>query len=83
MVRLRLTRHGAKRRPFYRLVAADQRAPRDGRFIELLGTYDPNRKPAAVNLKLDRVDYWLAQGAVATATVNNIVRGYRKAATTP
>jgi len=77
MVRLRLTRRGAKKRPFYRVVAADQRAPRDGRFIEQLGYYDPMQDPKKIELKLDRVDYWVAQGAQATETVNGLITKYR------
>lgn len=73
MVRLRLTRMGAKKRPFYRVVAADQRAPRDGRFIEQLGYYDPMKTPKEINLKLDRVDYWLGQGAQPTDTVSGLI----------
>ena len=60
MVRLRLTRGGRHKRPFYRIVAADSRMPRDGRYIEVLGTYDPLKTPAAVTIKQDRVMAWLA-----------------------
>ena len=77
MVRLRLTRRGAKKRPFYRVVAADQRAPRDGRFIEQLGFYDPMQEPKKIELQLDRVDSWLAQGAQATDTVTGLIAKYR------
>jgi small subunit ribosomal protein S16 len=79
MVRLRLTRRGAKKRPFYRVVAADQRAPRDGRFIEQLGFYDPMQDPKKIELKLDRVDFWLGQGAQATETVTALIAKYRTA----
>jgi len=74
MVRLRLQRHGAKKRPFYRVVAADKRAPRDGRFIELLGTYDPLVEPPAVRLNKARVDYWLGGGAQPSETVNALIQ---------
>lgn len=77
-VRLRLQRRGAKKHPFYRIVAADQRAPRDGRFLEIVGTYDPNQNPAALRLAQDRVDYWLAQGAQPTDTVNSLLRRARR-----
>ena len=77
MIRLRLQRHGSKKRPVYRIVAADQRAPRDGRFRELLGTYDPRRTPIMVNLKMDRVDYWLGVGAQPTQTVTDLIRKVR------
>lgn len=72
-VRIRLQRHGAKKRPFYRVVAADQRAPRDGRFIELLGTYDPLQEPPAIRLKKTRVDYWLGVGAKPSETANWLI----------
>lgn len=72
-VRLRLSRRGAKKRPFYRVVAADKRAPRDGRFIELLGTFDPLQEPPVIRLKKDRVDYWLGVGAIPSETVATLV----------
>jgi len=70
-VRIRLQRHGAKKRPFYRVVVADQRAPRDGRFIELLGTYDPLAK--IVRLKADRCHHWVKVGAQPTKTANYLI----------
>lgn len=78
MVRLRLTRLGAKKKPFYRLVAADQRSPRDGRFIEQLGWYDPMRDPFQVKFDLERVDYWLGRGAQPTDTARRLIERYRK-----
>jgi small subunit ribosomal protein S16 len=77
-VKLRLTRRGAKKKPFYRIVAADSEAPRDGRFLDIVGTYDPNYDPAAVVLKNDKIDYWLDQGAIPTETVANIIKKARK-----
>jgi len=74
MVKIRLARHGTKKRPFYRIVVADQRKPRDGRFIEILGTYDPTGETPAVNVKEDRVKEWLAKGAQASETVRNLLR---------
>ena len=71
-VRLRMQRHGAKKRPFYRVVAADQRAPRDGRFIELLGTYDPLQK--IIRLNGERVSYWVGVGAQPSDTVANLIK---------
>jgi small subunit ribosomal protein S16 len=71
-VRIRLKRIGAKKRPFYRIVVADSRSPRDGRFIETLGTYNPLANPAEVQLKPDRVRLWLSQGALPSQTVKNI-----------
>ncbi len=77
MVRLRLSRMGRKKRPFYRIVAADSRAPRDGRFIEALGHYDPMKEPAEVRLDMDRVDYWLGVGASPSDTVGHLIRKVR------
>lgn len=73
-VRIRLARHGAKKRPFYRIVAADNDSPRDGRFLEKLGTYNPLRDPAQVELNMDRVRYWISQGAIPTDTVKMILK---------
>ena len=68
MVKLRLTRMGKKRAPFYRIVAADANAPRDGRFIEQVGTYNPNVEPAEVKVDEELAKNWLANGAVPTNT---------------
>lgn len=73
-VKLRLTRKGTKKKPFYRIVAADIQAPRDGKFLEALGTYDPMQDPAVVTLKQDRVQYWLEQGAQPSTTVKSILK---------
>ena len=73
-VKMRLARHGAKKRPFYRIVVADSESPRDGRYLENVGTYNPLREPAEVTLKTDRVQYWLQQGAIPTDTVRNILK---------
>lgn len=73
-VKIRLTRKGSKKRPFYRIVAADSQAPRDGSFLEVLGTYDPMADPAGIELKKDRVTYWLEQGALPTGTVKQILK---------
>ena len=64
---------GAKQKPFYRVVAADSRSPRDGRFIETVGTYNPIKEPAEVTFKEDRVMYWLSNGAIPTDTVRNLL----------
>ena len=77
-VRLRLQRHGANKRPFYRIVAADQRAPRDGKYIELLGTYDPLQDPGLIRVKSDRVDYWLGVGAQPSDTVAALIKRLKK-----
>jgi small subunit ribosomal protein S16 len=79
-VKLRLTRKGVKKKPFYRIVAADTESPRDGRFLEIVGTYDPNLDPAVVVLHDDKLNYWLEQGATPTPTVANIIKKARKAA---
>ena len=71
---------GSKDRPFYRVVVADSRSPRDGRFIEEIGTYDPMQKSANFDLKLDRVDYWVGCGALPSDTVNSLIKKARKAA---
>lgn len=73
MVKLRLTRMGRKKAPIYKIVAADSRSRRDGRFIEAVGQYDPNFKPAKVQLKEDRALYWLKSGAQPTVTVKNLL----------
>lgn len=73
-VKIRLTRKGSKKKPFYRIVAADSQAPRDGSFLEVLGTYDPMSDPAGIELKKDRVTYWLEQGALPTGTVKQILK---------
>jgi small subunit ribosomal protein S16 len=73
-VRIRLARHGAKKRPFYRIVVADQESRRDGRFIEIVGTYNPLKEPADVSLKNDRIEYWLSQGAKPSDTVKSLLK---------
>ena len=62
-VKIRLSRHGAKKRPYYRVVVADSRCPRDGKFIEEVGRYNPCVKPAMVDLNVERIDEWVANGA--------------------
>ena len=73
-VKIRLARHGAKKRPFYRIVVADNESPRDGRFLEMVGTYNPVQDPAEVFLKEDRVKYWIGQGAIPTHTVKSLLK---------
>lgn len=72
-VKIRLKRMGAKKSPFYRIVAADSRMPRDGRFLEQLGTYDPRQDPAVVTIKEEEVLAWLNKGAQPSDTVRNIL----------
>jgi len=73
-IRIRLTRRGAKKKPFYRIVVASSEAPRDGRFIEILGTYNPLVDPAIVTIKAERLQYWVQQGAKPTDTVRSLIR---------
>ncbi|MDH8701716.1 small subunit ribosomal protein S16 [Dysgonomonadaceae bacterium PH5-43] len=73
--KIRLQRHGRKGYAFYHIVIADSRAPRDGRFIERIGTYNPNTNPATVDLKFDRALYWIQVGAQPTDTTRNILSG--------
>ncbi len=68
-VKIRLARAGAKKAPFYRIVAADSRSPRDGRFIEILGRYNPRTEPSTIELDVERADAWLEKGAQMTETV--------------
>jgi small subunit ribosomal protein S16 len=72
VVKLRLRRMGAKKRPSYRIVAADSRAPRDGAFIEIVGFYDPITEPATIKVDVDRARYWLGVGAQPTDTVRSL-----------
>ncbi|MCY4441662.1 MAG: 30S ribosomal protein S16 [Deltaproteobacteria bacterium] len=73
-VKIRLSRHGAKKRPYYRIVVADARTPRDGRFLEQVGTYDPRTPEAALKLDQAKVDGWIKQGAQPTQTVRNLIK---------
>jgi len=71
---IRLTRRGKHKRPFYRIVVADSRMPRDGRFIEIIGTYDPLADPAAIQVKQERAAEWLKKGAQVSETVHRIFK---------
>lgn len=73
-VKIRLARMGAKGKPYYRIVAADADFPRDGRFLEILGNYDPKQNPAQVTVKEDKVRSWLSKGAKPTQTVANLLK---------
>lgn len=73
-VKIRLARGGAKKKPFYQIVVADERSPRDGRFIETLGQYDPRQEQSLLNLKEDRALDWLNKGAQPTDTVRRLLR---------
>lgn len=74
MVKIRLKRIGASKKPFYRIVVADVRSPRDGKFIEEIGTYDPLKNPIEVKLDMDKVEEWLKKGAQPTDTVRNLIK---------
>ena len=74
MVKIRLRRVGKKKAPFYRVVVADSRYPRDGRFIEEIGTYDPLTKPATIDIDMERAKYWIANGAQPTDTVRGLLK---------
>lgn len=74
MVKIRLRRVGAKKAPYYRIVVADSRSPRDGRFIEEIGTYDPMAEDNKVNVEMDRVEYWIKNGAQPTETVRGLLK---------
>lgn len=73
-VKIRLRRMGAKRAPFYRVVVADSRYPRDGRFIEKIGTYDPTKDPAIVNIDSEKAKKWISNGAQPTDTVKALLK---------
>jgi small subunit ribosomal protein S16 len=73
-VKIRLARMGAKKKPFYRLVAADSASPRDGKFLEILGFYDPMKEPAEITIHEDKVRGWLSRGAVLTDSARAILK---------
>ena len=73
-VKIRLARHGAKKRPFYRIVVANSENPRDGRFLEIVGTYNPLPDPVKVSIKQERIKYWMDQGAIPTDTVRSLLK---------
>lgn len=77
-VKIRLARHGAKKRPYYRIVVADSRAPRDGRFIEEVGRYNPCANPTMVQFDLEKVDQWIKNGAQPTDTVARLLKNARE-----
>ena len=79
-VRIRMRREGTTNRPYYRIVVADKHSPRDGKFIEQVGTYDPSKKVSSFQVKLDRVDYWVKNGALPTQTVASLIKKTRKSA---
>ena len=82
-VSIRLRREGAKNRPYYKVVVADSRSPRDGKFIEIIGTYDPKKPDHNSTLKLDRIEHWMSKGAQPSDTVRSLIKKNRKQAATP
>jgi small subunit ribosomal protein S16 len=79
-VSIRLRREGTKNRPYYKIVVADSRSPRDGKFIEIIGTYDPKLKTDNSSVKLDRAEHWLARGAQPSDTVRSLLKKTRQRA---
>jgi small subunit ribosomal protein S16 len=77
-VSIRLRREGAKNRPYYKVVVADSRSPRDGKFIEIIGTYDPKKPDHNSTLKLDRIEHWMSKGAQPSDTVRSLIKKNRK-----
>jgi len=77
-VKIRLQRFGTKKKPYYRIVAADSRFPRDGRYLEQVGTYNPMVKPEAISVVQDRFDYWMSVGAQPSDTVASLVRRLKR-----
>ena len=73
-VRIRLTRMGSKKKPYYRLIAADSPSPRDGKFLEVLGHYDPKTQPARIDLDKDKIQRWLERGATASESARAILK---------
>ena len=79
-VAIRLRREGSLNRPYYKVVVADSRSPRDGKFIEIVGNYDPKKEGENAHFDLGRIDYWLSQGAQPSDTVRSLIKKNRKAA---
>ena len=81
-VSIRLRREGTKNRPYYKVVVADKRSPRDGKFIEIIGTYDPKKPDRNSTLEIDRVEYWISKGAQPSDTVRSLIKKNKKAVET-
>ena len=77
MLTIRLARYGKKKKPFYRVVVIEKTRPRNGRFVEIVGTYDPLKKPHAVTLKTERIQYWIGCGAQPSDTVRSFLRNQK------
>ena len=80
MVAIRLRREGTTNTPYYKVVVTDQRSPRDGKFIEIIGNYDPKKQGLNANIDLTRADYWISKGAQPSDTVRSLMKKIRKAA---
>ncbi|PIE57487.1 MAG: 30S ribosomal protein S16 [Desulfobulbus propionicus] len=77
-VHIRLTRKGRKKKPFYRIIVADSQAPRDGKFLDIVGTYDPMQEPAAIKIDQEKLNDWVGKGAKPTATVQSLIKKHAK-----
>ena len=73
-VRIRLTRFGRKKKPFYRIIVADSENKRDGKFLDIIGTYDPLQDPAVININNDKLQEWMGRGALPTTTVKSLIK---------
>ncbi len=82
MLRIRLSRHGAKKDPHYRVVVSDRKSPRDGRFVEIVGYYNPALQPVRLKLNLERVHYWIGRGAQPSGTVRALIKRVKTASET-
>ncbi|MFO1464795.1 MAG: 30S ribosomal protein S16 [bacterium] len=78
-VKIRMARHGTKKKPFYRIVVADSEAPRNGKFIEVVGTFDPRAKSNPLVLKTDRIQHWVGKGAQPSQTVGQLIKKHKVA----
>jgi small subunit ribosomal protein S16 len=79
MVKIRLSRHGAKKRPYYHVIVSDSESPRDGRFLEQVGTYDPSRPPEDIRLDMARIEYWLGVGALLSDRARRVLNDFKRA----
>jgi len=82
-VKIRLTRRGSKKKPFYRLVAADSRSPRDGKFLDILGYYNPLTNPVEVKVHRDRLDHWIKKGALMSDSVRTLLKREKLSGSSP
>lgn len=78
-VRIRLTRMGRKKKPYYRIIVANNESKRDGKFLDIIGTYDPMQEPAAVSIDTEKLNDWLGKGAEPSVTVSNLIKKYAAA----